>query len=382
MINRKVCMQIFSNNISFKSLQTKALTFRIPGKMGTTIIGNMVESGAKKDLINLGYKVVLNGKILEEKSFNNKKGFTIKKLEELSNNIQNKVAEGFSFIKELLNTRSRDESMMLDQHIHGACGIDFNKAEAEDISKVADKLYDRGIGAIFPTLVTDSVANIKRQVERIKEAAKYNSKILGIHLEGIFINPKHKGIHNAEHFMDANVNNYKLIEDDFIKIVTLAPELDDGLIDYLHTRGVKVQAGHCSGWGNVDGVTHMYNAMSKIDHRNKSTALSALLEDDVYAEIIADGVHVSDEALKLFFQTKPVDKSILISDALPISYSNQTKAEFADSIILYDGKRATSTAGTIAGSTMLLDDIVKRLKDINLFKPEYIENAWKYHGLG
>ena len=271
--------------------------------------------------------------------------------------------------------------LILEQHIHGAFGIDFNTCADEDVLLVAEKLLEHNIGAFFPTLVTDSVDNIKRQISVIKTAATKCPRILGIHLEGIFINPKKKGIHNPEHFMPLTVENYKLVEDDFIKIVTLAPELDEGLIDYLHSKRVKVQAGHCTGWGKVDGATHTFNAMSGISHRGKSTSLSALIDDDVYTEVIADGVHVSDEALKLLFKAKPSDKVILVSDALPITKSDLKETVFADSKIYYDGVKATSKDGTIAGSTTLLDDIVKRLKKLNLFKPEYIANAWHYHGL-
>ena len=271
--------------------------------------------------------------------------------------------------------------LILEQHIHGAFGIDFNNCSVDDVIKVADGLYQRGIGAFFPTLVTDSISNINQQISIIKKASEKCNKILGIHLEGIFINPEKKGIHNPEHFMSLTIENYKLIEDDFIKIVTLAPELDEGLLEYLHSKGVKVQAGHCTGWGNVDGVTHTFNAMSGISHRSSSTALSALIQDNAYAEIIADGIHVSDEALKLFLKTKPDDKVILISDALPITHSDIKETIFADSKIFYNGTTATSADGTIAGSTMLLDEIIERLKTLELFKPEYIENTWRYHGL-
>lgn len=274
-----------------------------------------------------------------------------------------------------------NKPLLLDQHIHGAFGIDFNTASIDDILYIAEKLYERGIGAFFPTLVTDSVSNINRQVSIIKKAAKINSRILGIHLEGIFINPEKKGIHNSKHFMQLTIDNYKLIEDDFIKIVTLAPELDEGLIEYLYSKGVKVQAGHCVGWGKVNGVTHIFNAMSNITHRGSSTALSALIDDDAYVEIIADGIHISDEALKLVLKSKPIDKIILISDALPITDSNLKETVFADSKIYYDGEKATSSEGTIAGSTMLIDKMIDRLKTLGLYKPEYIENAWKYHGI-
>lgn len=276
-----------------------------------------------------------------------------------------------------------DKIPLLEQHIHGAFGVDFNTANVEEILFVAEKLYEKGIIAFFPTLVTDSIQNIKRQIEIIKKASKINKRILGIHLEGIFINSVKKGIHNPKHFLELTIENYKSIEDDFIKIVTLAPELDKGLINYLHSKGVKVQAGHClSGdLSNVNGVTHLFNAMSGINHRESSTSLSALVDDNVYTEIIADGIHVSDEALKLVFKSKPADKIILVSDALPITHSEFKEAIFADSKIYYDGKRATSNDGTIAGSTMLLNEIVDLLKKLGLYNPILIENAWKYHGI-
>lgn len=271
--------------------------------------------------------------------------------------------------------------LIIEQHFHGAYGVDFNSAGVNDIAELAEKLRKIGIGGFFPTLVTDSVPNIKRQVEIIKQAALKVPMILGIHLEGIFINPEKKGIHNPEHFLPLTVENYKLIEDDFIKIVTLAPELDEGLIDYLRSRDVKVQAGHCCGFGNVDGVTHMFNAMSAVTHRGISTALSALISDRVFAEIIADGIHVSDDALKLFFKSKPAEKVILISDALPITYSDLRETIFADSKIFYDGESAKSADGTIAGSTKLLPEIIKILGRKGLFNPVFIENTYRYHGL-
>ena len=271
--------------------------------------------------------------------------------------------------------------LLIEQHFHGAYGVDFNKAGVEEIVDLSSRLRHIGIGGFFPTLVTDSVSNIKRQIEVIKQAALKAPAILGIHLEGIFINPEKKGIHNPEHFLPLTVENYKLIEDDFIKIVTLAPELDDGLIEYLKNKGVKVQAGHCTGFGAVDGATHTFNAMSGVTHRGSSTALSALINDNVYAEIIADGVHVSDDALKLFFKSKPADKVILISDALPITYSDLSETLFADSKIFYDGKSAKSADGTIAGSTKLLPEIIKILGRKNLFNPVFVENAYRYHGI-
>lgn len=274
---------------------------------------------------------------------------------------------------------------IIEQHFHGAYGVDFNKAEVEEITELSNKLREDGIGGFFPTLVTDTLNNTKKQISIIKEASKRCKGILGIHLEGIFLNPLKKGIHNAEHFMALTVENYKQLEDEFIKIVTLAPELDEGLIPYLKKQGVKVQAGHCVGWTKEgvkpDGVTHTFNAMTGISHKESSTANSALLDDEVYTEVIADGIHVKDDALKLLFKTKPEDKILLVSDSLPITYSNQKKAVFAGSRIFFDGKDARSATGTLAGSTKLLPDIIKILGKKNMFNPKYIENSYKYHNI-
>ncbi len=273
--------------------------------------------------------------------------------------------------------------LLIEQHFHGAFGVDFNKASVDDVLFLSKEILKFGVGGIFPTLVTDSVANTHRAISVIKEAASRQddkmAKILGVHLEGIFLNPEKKGIHNPEHFMLPTVENYRLIEDDFIKIVTLAPELgSSSLTDYLHSKNIKVQAGHCVGGdlSGCDGVTHSFNAMSGVSHRGQSTALSALINDDIYTEIIADGVHVSEDALKLLFKTKPSDKILLISDCLPCTHSDIREFVFADEKVYFDGVRATSQGGTLAGSTALLSDIIKRLKTF-----EYIENPYNYHNI-
>lgn len=278
--------------------------------------------------------------------------------------------------------------LFVEQHFHGCYGIDFNTAGVSDVLDLSHKILKEGVGYIFPTLVTDSVENIKRQIQVIKEAASKQTndmaRICGVHLEGIFLNPEKKGIHNSDYFMTPNLNNFKLLEDDFIKIVTLAPELTDNeLLEYLHLNGVKVQAGHCVG-GNLtgcDGTTHTFNAMSGISHRRVSTALSALITDGIYTEVIADGIHVSDDALKLLFKTKRMNEILLVSDCLPCTHSNVSEFIFAGSKIFYNGEKAASAGGTLAGSTKLLPEIAKILWQKELFSRQYISNSYDYHKL-
>ena len=274
---------------------------------------------------------------------------------------------------------------LIEQHIHGAYGVDFNTATTDEILELTKILYKKGIGGIFPTLVTDSIENLKKQITIIKNATKKQTlgmtRILGVHLEGVFLNPMKKGIHNEKHFLMPTPENFKQLDDEIIKIVTLAPEQDLGLIDYLRKRGIKIQAGHCISGDltKCDGVTHLFNAMGEINHRETKTALSALLNDDIYTEIITDGKHISDDILKLVFRAKPIEKIILVSDCLPIAQSNLKYTIFADEEIFYDGDRATSKSGTLAGSTKLLSEIIKIIGEKGYFNPQLIQNSYDYH---
>lgn len=279
--------------------------------------------------------------------------------------------------------------LIIEQHFHGAYGVDFACCNEEDVLNLSKKLLKHGIGGFFPTLATDTVKNIKKQIKVFKSASENQSsdmaKILGVHLEGIFLNPEKKGIHDEKQFLKLTVSNFKKIEDDFIKIVTLAPELDKNfkLTKYLKSKDIKVQAGHCIGGDltECDGTTHTFNAMSPISHRGKSTSLSALVNDNLYTEIIADGVHLSDDIIKLVLKTKPQNKIILVSDCLPITNSNNKEMEFCNKTIFYDGKKATDKNGTLAGSTTLLDSILKRLLDMDINAFQFIDNVYTYHNI-
>ena len=278
--------------------------------------------------------------------------------------------------------------LFIEQHFHGCYGVDFNTASTEDVLDLSHKILKEGIAYIFPTLVTDSVDNLKRQISRIKKAAENQTsdmaKICGVHLEGVFLNPAKKGIHDESLFLKPSVENFSQLEDDFIKIITIAPELaDDDLFDYLRNKGIKIQAGHCVGTdlSKCDGTTHTFNAMGTFSHKTSSTVASALIKDDLFSEVIADGVHVSDDALRVLFKTKQMNKIILVSDCLPCTHSEIHEFEFAGTKIYFDGKKATSKSGTLAGSTMLLPDIVKVLAKKDLFNRQHISNAYDYHKL-
>lgn len=265
-----------------------------------------------------------------------------------------------------------ETNALIEQHIHGGFGIDFATCDTDGFIEFAQKIVKYGVCGFFPTLATDTIENTKKQLLAIQSAAEEQNKIqtpmakiLGAHLEGIFLNPEKKGIHNEEQLLKPTIENYKLIENEVIKIVTLAPELDNNfeLCNYLKKKGIRVSAGHCCATDltAVEQVTHLYNAMGTFSHKEPTTTTSALANDNIHAEIIADGKHVLDEVLKITFRTKPEDKIILISDALPIAHSNLESMEFCSKIVYLKDGKATDAHGTMAGSTNFVSEIIKRL---------------------
>src|SRR5574344_445628 len=269
----------------------------------------------------------------------------------------------------------KETKALIEQHLHGGFGIDFAKCDTDDYILFSKNIIRYGVCGFFPTLATDTVENLKLQIEKIKKAMDFQNnasdseipmaKILGVHLEACFLNPEKKGIHDTSQLLTPSVENYQQLEDDIIKIVTLAPELDKNyeLCKYLKTNGVRVSAGHCLGanLSCVDQVTPLYNAMGEFSHRGASTAVSALSDDRIYTELIADGKHVQDDVLKITFRTKPTDKVILISDALPIAHSKNDSMEFCSKTVYLKDGRAVDEKGTMAGSTSFVADIIKRL---------------------
>lgn len=285
-------------------------------------------------------------------------------------------------------------SGLIEQHIHGAFGIDFMKCTIDDVLNCAELLAQNGVGAFFPTIMTDDLNIIKQRIEVIKEAKvkqkKDSAQIIGIHLEGPFISPNKAGIHEKKYILPLDIDLYKQIEDDIIKIITIAPEFDENyeFRNYLNSKGVKVSLGHSesSDFKGVSQVTHLYNAMSTFHHRNINTVVSALTNDDIYTEIIADSMHVSDDVLKITFKQKPKDKIILISDALPLAHSDIKEAVFAGQKIYNNNGKLTNNDGVMAGSSSLLCDIVKNLADKNITSFEKAidcasQNLLKYHNL-
>ena len=283
---------------------------------------------------------------------------------------------------------------LVEQHIHGAFGCDFMNCSEKELLDCCNMLTQYGVCAIFPTVMTDDTNLIKERISIIKSAKlKQNSQsaqIIGIHLEGPFINPEKAGIHQKKYILPLETDLFKKIDDDIIKIVTIAPELDlsGKFMSYLKKREIKISAGHtlsCN-FDNINQITHLYNAMGGFSHRVESPVVTALTNDKIYTELIADSTHVNDNVLKITFKQRPLDKILLISDALPLAHCSKTEQIFAGQNIYNKNGKLVNKDGTIAGSSSLLCDIVKNLTDKKLLKfEEAIKcaslNQMQYHNI-
>jgi len=253
---------------------------------------------------------------------------------------------------------------LVDQHIHGGYGCDFNTADEKTITEFLAQLPKHGVTAVCPTIMTDDLKKMREQIQKVKQA-KLNSlpgsaKIAGINLEGPFINPKYKGAHSQEYILPVTVEDYRKIEDDEIKIITVAPECDKNmeLANYLKNKGIIVSVGH-TGADNLHGlkhITHLFNAMPPLHHRNPGIVREGLVDDEVYVEVIADHSHLHPDIIKLILRSKPSDRVIFVSDCLSSGDKNKK------------GDAAVNEQGSLIGSLILLDSVIRKNLKIAEFK--------------
>ncbi|MBP3398248.1 MAG: N-acetylglucosamine-6-phosphate deacetylase [Erysipelotrichaceae bacterium] len=222
---------------------------------------------------------------------------------------------------------------MIDVHCHGGLGFDTNDAHREGLVKWAKGLLEEGITGFCPTTVTqsvevltDAVANVAKVVEEGYEGAE----ILGIHFEGPYLNLKNKGAQPPQYIVTPSVEQFKEYQkaaNGLIKIITMATEMDPdfALTRYCAQNGVNVSIGHSGATfkdavlavaNGANGMTHVYNGMNGLHHREPSLVGAAMRLKDVYGEIICDGNHVDWAAVYAFITSKGRDYCLMIDDAL------------------------------------------------------------------
>ncbi|XTZ12130.1 MAG: N-acetylglucosamine-6-phosphate deacetylase, partial [cyanobacterium endosymbiont of Rhopalodia inflata] len=267
----------------------------------------------------------------------------------------------------------------IDLQINGGLGLSFPEIEEKDLpmlQKICDFLWKEGIDGFCPTIVTTSIKNIQRSLSVIDkfislQVIKYKetAKVLGVHLEGPFLNPQKKGAHPEQYLLIPSVETVKLILGDYahrVKIMTLAPELDltDKVIPYLRCQGIIVSLGHSQATDKeakkafklgASMVTHAYNAMPPLHHRNSGLLGEAIINKNVYCGLIADGRHVCPTMIEILLKSSNYEQGVfLVSDALsPIG--------LGDGIYPWDERQmevkqgtASLTNGTLSGTTLPL----------------------------
>ena len=265
---------------------------------------------------------------------------------------------------------------LIDTHIHGAVGCDTMDASPDSIQKIGDYLLSQGTTSFMPTTVTAPLKDIYNAICNVKscQSSSHTARILGMFIEGPYITAEHRGAHPKDCIRALNRDElFEMVHCGPVKSVIIAPEKEHAA---EYTRwltqdlGVKVSLGHssavyedacrCFDLG-ADASVHTYCGMSSLHHRSPGLLGAALTRDDVYAELIADGLHVSVPAMQILLRCKPKDKLILISDA--IRAAGLADGRYMLGVMPFNVKDgiARIDSGNIAGSTSALLKEVKHL---------------------
>ena len=267
----------------------------------------------------------------------------------------------------------------IDEHIHGAGGADAMDGTVEALQTISEFLAREGTTGFLATTMTQSPENITnalKAVKKVREKGEYKgAEVLGVHLEGPFISPKHVGAQPLEYVAtpDAELfDKYNEASGNSIKIVTLAPEVEGGLglVKHLSSIGVVASVGHTGGKyadvvnavaAGATNVTHTYNAQTGLHHREAGVVGAAMLLDELNCEMICDTIHVSVPAIKLVIINKPHDKYTLITDAMRAKGMPDGKSELGGQDVFVNNGEARLADGTLAGSVLKMNVAVKNL---------------------
>ncbi|MBK6723788.1 MAG: N-acetylglucosamine-6-phosphate deacetylase [Acidobacteria bacterium] len=282
----------------------------------------------------------------------------------------------------------------IDVHNHGALGFDVNEADVDGLLKVSAFLAKNGVTAWMPTLVPDSDENYRRVIHAIDELMLRQVELpvaqaVGVHYEGVFANEKMCGALRPEYFRSgqwsaAGGQLPKL--DRGVHMTTLAPEIDGGIemIRALVADGWVVSIGHTRAdvetldrayAAGARHMTHFFNAMTGVHHREIGVAGWGLANDGVTFDIIADGVHVHPDILGVACRSKSPDKVSLISDSVAPTGLGDGEFELWGETVTVKNGRTQNERGSIAGSVCTMLDCVKTMRSIGFSELEVSQMA-------
>ena len=270
---------------------------------------------------------------------------------------------------------------LVDMHIHGYLGADVSDGDVEGIEKMAEGIIKNGVTAWCPTTMTVSKKEIETAFDAVRTVKNkgeyYGARILGVNSEGPFINPSKKGAQAEEHILRPDAD-FILANKDIVKLFTVAPEVDGALdaIEKVAKDGsVLVSMGHTNATfeeankGIEKGVkhtTHLFNAMTALSHRNPGVVGSALSDENVSVELIADTFHIDKGLFGLIAKIKE-DKLCLITDCIRAGGMVDGDYTLGGQPVHKEGIKCLMPDGTIAGSVLELNKAVANvLENTNL----------------
>ena len=254
----------------------------------------------------------------------------------------------------------------IDLQVNGGGGVLFNdKPSVEGIRTIGEAHREFGTTGFLPTLISDDLDIIADAIAAVDAAISEGVPgVLGIHLEGPFLNKDHRGVHDASKFRSIGNNEIRLLSS--LKhgktLVTLAPEMTTPrTIRSLRDHGVIIAAGHTAASydetlealdAGLSGFTHLFNAMKPMQSREPGIIAAALQDARAWCGIIVDGHHVHPAMLKLAMRAKAEDQIFLVTDAMPsVGTTNKSFSLSETDIFVTDGKCVTQS-GVLAGSTL------------------------------
>ena len=267
----------------------------------------------------------------------------------------------------------------IDVHTHGAVGVDVNAATAEDLEKICMFFASQGTTAWLESVLTDTKDQTLWCIEQHKKwrSGKHEgAHILGIHLEGPFLSLEYKGA-MPEHLLQLTPNKalleeYQKAAEGNIRYITISPELS-GIVDFIpeiRAMGIQVAIGHSgadyeTSMRAVDmgamSATHTGNAM-KLLHQHFPAIFGAVLESDVYCEVICDGRHLHPGTVRLILKTKGLDRVVAITDSIMAAGLPDGDYKLGvNDVVVVDGDAKLKSNGVRAGSTLTTIQALKNL---------------------
>lgn len=279
----------------------------------------------------------------------------------------------------------------VDTHIHGFGGYGTEDCSDKSILKMSEGLMQYGVTSFIPTLYSGSKTQMLRGIKAIVKAMgrEKGARILGIHLEGPFISPQRLGVQSPESVSPVDLDLMDAFweaSEGHIINMTVAPELKNmrELALYCLSKGIVLQAGHTNATykqmieamqARIMHVTHLFNAMSRMHHRDPGTVGAVFIHPELSCEIIADGIHINPEIIKFLLTCKSLDKVVLVTDALKPT-KQKTKPLIANGEEVYlDQCFYRKSDDAIAGSALTMLDSVRNIVSYGLTLEQAVHMA-------